>query len=261
MGLLNKVAGFLHNLNEKVSEMAEQEEKKVKEKLNVGTESQFVPEQISKEEPMVIAETETIEEEAMEEESWYEKEIAGFPTVPIEIAYKVRAEWFAYFAEQGDPMFQKELAYCYWDGTGVEQNYEKARDWIKKAAEQGDPESCYKYGLLLSLDGTGLPTDLKEARKWIEKAAELEYPDALSLIGFYYESGAGGEQNIESAIKWYKKAAEFEDAAAMYKLGIFYLKGIGVAQDEKMAITWLRESAKYGDEDAKSALRVCGIYS
>ena len=41
-------------------------------------------------------------------------------------------------AEKGDAEAQYQLGCCYYEGDGVEQNYEQAVYWWTKSAEQGN---------------------------------------------------------------------------------------------------------------------------
>lgn len=55
-------------------------------------------------------------------------------------------------AELGDAEAQYQLAFCYYKGDGVKQDYSEAFKWWKKAAEQGDAKAqnelgeCFFYG-------------------------------------------------------------------------------------------------------------------
>ena len=49
-------------------------------------------------------------------------------------------------AEQGDPVSQRNLAYLYESGGGIEQDFDKAFSWYAKAAIQGDSFAAWKLG-------------------------------------------------------------------------------------------------------------------
>ena len=46
--------------------------------------------------------------------------------------------YFTLAAKQNNPFAEYNLAWCYENGKGVEQNLEKAAYWFEKAAIQGD---------------------------------------------------------------------------------------------------------------------------
>jgi len=52
-------------------------------------------------------------------------------------------------AEQGDSTAQKELADSYYEGKGVEENFEKAFELYSKIVEQGDPEVQRKFVIVM----------------------------------------------------------------------------------------------------------------
>lgn len=68
-------------------------------------------------------------------------------------------------AEWGDAWAQGMLAMRYFYGRGVEQNYEKFAEWVAKAAEQGEPLSQYILGWCYK-DGISVSKDSEESKKW-----------------------------------------------------------------------------------------------
>ncbi|MGA3098963.1 MAG: hypothetical protein ABSF25_21105 [Bryobacteraceae bacterium] len=51
-------------------------------------------------------------------------------------------------AEQGDAEAQDTLAYAYYRGQGVPQDYAEAAKWYRKAAEQGEAVAQHSLGTL-----------------------------------------------------------------------------------------------------------------
>lgn len=50
---------------------------------------------------------------------------------------KEASHWFRLGAEQEDPICQWNLAQCYFEGLGVEEDKNVALDWLKKSASRG----------------------------------------------------------------------------------------------------------------------------
>src|SRR6185437_7681246 len=88
-------------------------------------------------------------------------------------------------AEQGHASAQYNLAVCYYNGTGVEKDEQKAVECYKKAAEQGVASAQYNLAVC-------------------------------------YENGTGVEKDKQKAVEWYQKAAEQGDAKAQYNLDVCY---------------------------------------
>lgn len=76
-------------------------------------------------------------------------------------------------AEWGDAWAQGMLAMRYFYGRGVEQSYEKFVEWVTKAAEQGEPLSQYILGWCYK-DGIGVSMDSDESRKWFGLSAKYK---------------------------------------------------------------------------------------
>jgi TPR repeat protein len=62
-------------------------------------------------------------------------------------------------AKKGDAMAQRNLGFCYENGTGVQQDLEKAVEWYTKAAEQGYAMAQNDLGFCYE-SGTGVQQDL-----------------------------------------------------------------------------------------------------
>ncbi|MBQ0016979.1 MAG: sel1 repeat family protein, partial [Bacteroidales bacterium] len=88
-------------------------------------------------------------------------------------------KWFTQAAKQGDADAQCNLGYCYDNGQGVEQSYEKAVKWWTKAAEQGDAGAQYNLGVCYE-KGNGVEQSREKAIFWNDKAAKQGYSDAIS---------------------------------------------------------------------------------
>ena len=57
-------------------------------------------------------------------------------------SYKA-AQCYKAAAEKGNKYAQHNIAFCYWDGMGVEKNHDLAIMWMRRSAEQGY-EKAYK---------------------------------------------------------------------------------------------------------------------
>ena len=159
-------------------------------------------------------------------------------------------------AENGRAGAQTALGVCYYDGRGVEQNYEEAVKWYRKAAEQGTAAAQNNLGLCYR-NGRGVEQNDEEAVKWYRKAAEQGNVSSQFNLGLSYDNGLGVEQNYEEAVKWYRKASEQGYAAGECCLGRSLLLGIGVEKDEKTAIRYFHAAAEQKNEHAFAWLGYC----
>src|SRR6266567_2745937 len=76
-------------------------------------------------------------------------------------------------------------------------NYSQAFSMFKNYAEQGDAEAQYALGLLY-YDGKGVNQDFQQSAKWIRKAAEQELADAQLALGNFYFDGEGVKQDYDA---------------------------------------------------------------
>ncbi len=154
-------------------------------------------------------------------------------------------------AEQGDRKAQFMLARMYFEGLGVEQNYEEAFKWFEMAALH--IEAQFNLAVMY-LEGIGVKKNYEEAFKWFEMAALQGDRKAQFELGYMYFEGLGVEQNYEEAFKWFEMAALQGDRKAQFELGYMYFEGLGVEQNYEEAFKWFEMAALQGDMEAQSYL-------
>ena len=164
-------------------------------------------------------------------------------------------------AEMGLAEAQYNVAYSYYHGEGVTQDYTKAVFWYEKAAEQDHADSLNGLGICYK-NGKGVSKDKEKALELFRRAMECgsvsgtknyealkkeldkESPNREEASRLYREAQAKEqEKNHGAAFDLYLQAAEMSHAAAQYSVGYAYLNGIGVAQDLKKGVEWLWKSA------------------
>ena len=90
-------------------------------------------------------------------------------------------KWFAGhlpLAEQGYPLAECQIGYCYQEGLGVEKDLEKALYWTRRAAEHGDWDGQYNLGCFYE-EGTGIARDMEQAAHWYREAARQSHDLAI----------------------------------------------------------------------------------
>ena len=174
----------------------------------------------------------------------------------VEQSYTEAVKWYRKAAEQGYAAAQFNLANMYNNGKGVEQSYTEAVKWYRKAAEQGNAKAQNNLANMY-YDGEGVEQSYTEAVKWYRKAAKQGNAKAQFNLAEMYYNGEGVKQSNTEAVKWYRKAAEQGDEDAQYHLGWCYYKGKGVSRDYAEAVKWLRKAAEQGDEYAQYHLGWC----
>ncbi len=100
----------------------------------------------------------------------------------------------------------------YFDGRGVEQDYDKAFRLLKWADDSGKTGNwgayylgyCYTYG-------EGTERDYVLARKYLE-AVDWDCQDAFFLLGWLYCNGEGGPEDIAKGVSYLQKAKDLPEA-------------------------------------------------
>lgn len=117
-------------------------------------------------------------------------------------------------ADSGDAKAMALLGSLYFDGRGVEQNYNKAKVLWEKAAAAGDPVGMCALGLML-------------------------------------ESGLAGPIERKRAVNLFENAARLGSGRAQYLMGLECLRGGVIKQDYSRAFAYLQASAKAGNGNAE----------
>jgi TPR repeat protein len=183
---------------------------------------------------------------------------------------RLAADWFEKAAGQGSAFAQYEMAGRYMAGLGREKDEATALLWYRKAAEQNHPPALSSLGYLYD-QGEIVPRDDAQAAYWYKRSLEHNEqiirphdheeifwqrraaagdPQAQTIIGWFYQSGFGREQNDAKAVELYRKAAEQNFGEAERHLAHMYRRGAGVPQDDRLADHWLARARQHGDPQA-----------
>ena len=104
-------------------------------------------------------------------------------------------------AKAGDFEAQMEVANCYHEGLGVEQNKAESVKWLERAAKQGKPQAQFLAGLAYFV-GMDVQMDDKKGVELIEKAANQGEPAAIHYLSAAYYLGKGKKQDYLQAYIW-----------------------------------------------------------
>lgn len=142
-------------------------------------------------------------------------------------------------ATVGDIDAMNTLAYYYFNGFGVEQDYEKSLELSIRSAEGGNLASMFNVGYNY-YHGFTSDVNYELAIEWYQKAADEMFPKALNALGHMYYEGLGVEQDIDKAVEYTLQSAGF--------LHNYSLSNMGAIIDEKGldddANYWYRLSSK-----------------
>lgn len=158
------------------------------------------------------------------------------------------------------------LAWLYENGTGVEQDLEKAAYWFRLASEQGDREAQLSYAMICAL-GKGMEEDISAACHWATVSYHGGNPKALQTLQVI-RSRADGEAadatrafqeahrsgDLDEAARQLLRAAECGDANAQYAYAQLLDSGRGVEQNTEEAKLWFRDAAEQGHDAARRKL-------
>ena len=170
------------------------------------------------------------------------------------------ARWFKDAADNhGIARSADMLGYMYLDGEGVEADEKEAIHYFLIAADGGIVETqkmiAREYFNGYFFENRVLEQDANKARQWMEKAATKGDAEAQIMLGTYYVSDRGFDDETK-AFEWFMKAAEQGEAEAEYMVGGCYKHGIGVPVDTNKGNEWLKKAAEHGSDRAKHELGI-----
>ena len=157
-------------------------------------------------------------------------------------AQEVATESDRLTAEQGDADAQALLGVVYYNGRGVEQDYEEAVRWARLAAEQGNARGQSLLGAAY-YSGNGVERDYAEAARWAQLAAEQGLASAQALLGVVYLNGNGVPRDYVSAYLWLTVAASHSEIPGPGSMGdriTTLMTPEQIAEAQARASEWVR---------------------
>ncbi len=120
--------------------------------------------------------------------------------------YESAAQIWGSLANLGDARSQRELAFMYQQGKGIQQDYKKAVFWYTKAAENGNQSAQFNLATMYRF-GKGVIVDGEKAAQWYLAAASSGHEWAQLELGTLYRSGEGVSKNYNTAFFWFSLSA------------------------------------------------------
>ncbi|MDF7669978.1 tetratricopeptide repeat protein [Orbaceae bacterium ESL0721] len=152
-------------------------------------------------------------------------------------------------ALQGDAIAQFNLGVRYYNGYGVDINYEEAAKWFSLSADQGITMAQFNLGYMYTR-GLGVKVDNNRAIYLFLPSANEGNVTAQYNLGVIYYNGEGIKQNYLKSLKWFTLAAIKKDQNSLFMLGFMYQEGLGVEKDRYAAKQFYQKSCDYKNSEA-----------
>ena len=156
-------------------------------------------------------------------------------------------------ADQGDAQAQCIYGLCLQDGYGIKRDEEQAFEYLLMAAKQGSSWAQRLVGLAFN-DGTGVIEDSQKAFGWLKLSASNGGFVAMRLIAEHYADGHGTEKNPTESIKWFEKVCENGCDLAQYEYSRRLYFAVGIGEDWQKAYDYAKRSAMQGNAYAQRML-------
>lgn len=131
------------------------------------------------------------------------------------------------FAKNGLVESMRELAKLYFQGIGIEKNFDEAMKWFEKAVDEGDDSAAVTLGNIYSEN-----KNFEKAIFYLSKAADKNNIEAIKKLAEIYES----RNDFEKMFECYQKGANLGNRYLMEYLANCYFLGRGVQQDDLKAL-------------------------
>ena len=191
-------------------------------------------------------------------------------------------------AKNGDSYAMQQLAMAYFNGDGINQDFEKSFYWWDKLSETGDSVAAFFNLGLMYAKGCGIAQDFDKAAEYMKIAMDKGDEDAPEAYGHFKDanrnianaekgdaeaqakcaelylylgrslSQAGTEtEDFAEAFKYAKMSADQENADGLFDLGLCYYNGRHVETDYSKAAELYNKAAEMGHAEAMSNLASC----
>lgn len=145
--------------------------------------------------------------------------------------------------DSGDPRILSRLGWCYYTGSGVEENREVAHQYFKRSIDDPDGFGVDGMGMCYQ-QGIGVKKDLAKAEELHKKALAMGNLYAAGNLAILYDSLGNKAEAIRYWEMSYKSnLPPFWKSYAAYLLGHLH-------QDARQKIYWWEKSAQLGYHDA-----------
>lgn len=164
-------------------------------------------------------------------------------------------------AAENNPEYYALLAFMYYRGEDVPQDYSKAAQYYLLAAENGDKWTLIKLSEMYA-KGEGVPQNDKEAYKWLEKASRIFLAESQNKLGYMYWRGYEPIMDKTADAKYLRRfdVITGEGLAAIDILATIYEQDLTVEQDKDAALKWYKLAAQNGSVRSQELLgRMYGI--
>ena len=166
-------------------------------------------------------------------------------------------------ARLGNARAQFVMASNYYNGEGVEQNYELAKMYANLALEQKYIYAWRRWGKFYR-DGLAVPQNYEKARACYEKGAKMGDFNCYNKVADMLYHGWGSEVDFKGAVEYFEKGEKAPAFSQRYclqrskmALGRAYENGQGVEKDLKTASDKYLEGYHFGSLGCRDAYLRC----
>ncbi len=179
-------------------------------------------------------------------------------TIPSYIS--IKKQWFDAVVSElkrksndGDNEASLLLGFAYQDGTGVNEDYQKAFEYHSKAAAEGNAAAMNALGLIYS-HGYGVEENVDIAMNYYQQALEHGYYNAAVNMAFCYKNGDGINKDPAKALELFEYAAVNGHWRGQYEYAKMLKDGILCSKDERLAFKYCSKAASLGEKAAQKLL-------
>ncbi|MFV1976486.1 MAG: tetratricopeptide repeat protein [Candidatus Scalindua sp.] len=169
-----------------------------------------------------------------------------------EVSLDKAIRWYKRGARDKNNYARYNLAVMYFNGHGVEKNYESAFELFNKSRLY---EASYALSKLYR-KGVGVKQDYKKMLSLLKNASRNEHILAMNDLGNAYYYGCVVEKDFNKAIEWYSWSAGKGLIEAQLNTAQAYWHADINNQDYDKAISWYKKAADQGNEEAQEKLKL-----
>lgn len=194
---------------------------------------------------MSIMNIEEIKQNALDNQILYQIKmiaLAYYEGEGVNQDFEEAFQLFSYLGNHGDQDVYSYLGYMLEHGLGVEEDIVAAIDYYEKGCLLQD-EKCLYYMGLCYLEGKGYVLNERMALVYLKRC---HFDEAYKTLGSYYQS----HQMNGEAFYYYSKAANTYDRDALFKIGTYYLEGKGTSKNIGEAKKYLTYASYFNQPDS-----------
>ncbi len=175
--------------------------------------------------------------------------VCYYEGIGVERDFQTAGRYFLSSYESGNTRVLNALSHMCASGEGMPRNPDKAFDYARQAVAAGLPHAQSNLAIMYA-DGIGVPKDMMKAKALLQEAIARRPDDGNNYYSLAVLSSRESEDYWPEIAPLLQQAADRGCSSAYQPLAHAYWRGKGVKKDMSLAAEYMQKAVESGDSEA-----------